>query len=137
MVSNHAQFLKSFETQRSGLQDHCEWLCSDLYQGDRGSQEDPNSVRFTPFPMVCHIAFMYPRIAILPEDPPFHWFLWRDLSKPKDSEKYEFSHVVFGVNLLSFLNQFARQQHVQTYTTEYPHVAKPPASRIWMAAWTW
>ena len=55
--------------------------------------------RKNPVALVCDIAEIYLRIEVAPEDRPFHRFLRRDLDVQKSPEEYEFSRVVFGVNL--------------------------------------
>ena len=85
-----------------------------------------------PVALVCDIAEMYLRIAIAPEDRPFHRFLWRDLDQQKAPEEYEFSGVIFGVNSSPFLAQFVTQHHAETHRTEYPLAAETVLKSTYM-----
>ena len=85
-----------------------------------------------PVALVCDIAEMYLRIEIAPEGRRFHWFLWRDLDQQKAPEKYEFSHVVFGVKSSPFLAHFVTQHHAETHRTEYPLAAETALKSTYM-----
>ena len=65
--------------------------------------------RRNPVAIACDISEMYLRIEIVPEDRPFHRFLWRDLNQCKEPGEYEFSRVVFGINSPPFQAQFVSQ----------------------------
>ena len=70
--------------------------------------------------IACDISEMYLRIEIAPVDRPFHRFLWRDLNQCKEPEEYEFSRVVFRINLSPFQAQFVTQTHAQKYQEDLP-----------------
>ena len=55
--------------------------------------------RSNPVAIACDICEMYSRIEIVPDEKPFHRFLWRDLNQCKEPKECELSRVVFGINL--------------------------------------
>ena len=83
-------------------------------------------LRFRRFPVaiVCDIAEKYLRISILPEDKPYHRFLWRGKNQNRTPDVYEFDRVVFRVNSSSFQAQFVLQQHAKKYKDSFPMAAE-------------
>ena len=75
---------------------------------------------------------MYLRIEIAPEDRPFHRFLWRDLNQCKEQEKYEFNHVMFGINSSSFQAQFVKQTHAQKHQEDLPTASETALNSTYM-----
>ena len=69
---------------------------------------------------MCDIAKMYFRIGLLPEDKPYHRFLWRGTYQNRTPDVYEFDRVVFGVNSSTFQAQFVLQQHAKKYKDSFP-----------------
>ena len=91
-------------------------------------------LRFRCFPVaiVCDIAEMYLRIGILPEDKPYHRFLWRGTNQNRTPDVYEFDRVVFGVNSSPFQAQFVLQQHAMKYKVSFPMAAETIEKSIYM-----
>ena len=83
-------------------------------------------LRFRRFPVaiVRDIAEMYLRIGILPEDKPYHKFLWRGTNQNRTPDVYEFDRVVFGVNSSPFQAQFVLQQNAKKYKDSFPMAAE-------------
>ena len=83
-------------------------------------------LRFRRYPVaiVCDIAEMYLRIELCPEDWSCHRFLWRNLDVSKKPCEYEFSRLVFGVNVSPFLARFVSQQHATMFEQVYPRAAE-------------
>ena len=53
--------------------------------------------------LVCDITEMYRQIHLQPADRAAHRFLWRDMNKDMPTKEYEFTRVVFGVNVSPYL----------------------------------
>ena len=52
--------------------------------------------RKEPVALVGDISQMYHQLVLLPDDRPFHRFLWRNLDQSKEAEVYEFIRFVLG-----------------------------------------
>ena len=79
-------------------------------------------LRFRRYPVavMCDISEMYLRIELIPEDRPYHRFLWRDMNTDQRPTVYEFNRLVFGVNSSPFLAQLVSQNHAKLYENCYP-----------------
>ena len=65
-----------------------------------------------------------PHQANVPEDQPYHRFLWRHLQIDPEPNIYEFDRVIFGVNSSPFQAQFVAQEHAKQHQSEFPLVAE-------------
>ena len=91
-------------------------------------------LRFRRYPiaLVCDIAEMYLQILLSPTDRSCHRFLWKDLENANEICEYEFTRLVFGINVLPFLAQFVVQHHAQLFQPEYERAAETVLQSTYM-----
>ena len=85
-----------------------------------------------PIALVCDIAEMYLQILLSPTDRSCHRFLWKDLENANEICEYEFTRLVFGINVSPFLAQFVVQHHVQLFQPEYERAAETVLQSTYM-----
>ena len=85
-----------------------------------------------PIAPVCDIAEMYLQILLSPTDRSCHRFLWKNLENANEICKYEFTRLVFGINVLPFLAQFVVQHHAQLFQPEYERAAETVLQSTYM-----
>jgi len=78
-------------------------------------------LRFRRYPIaiVCDITEMYLQIMLSPTDRSCHRFLWKNLENENEICEYEFTRLVFGVNVSPFLAQFVIRHHAQKLQENY------------------
>jgi len=72
-------------------------------------------LRFRRYPIaIIHdITEMYLQIMLSPTDRSCHRFLWKSSESENEIREYEFTRLVFGVNVSPFLAQFMIRHHAQ------------------------
>lgn len=82
--------------------------------------------------VICDVAEMYLQVELLPQDRPYHRFLWRDLDLSRKPDVYEFNRVVFGVNSSPFLAQYVAQHHARQMMQTHPLGARTVLENTYM-----